>query len=127
MSSLPHLKCLGIGFNWNFTDAGLSTLSNDLKMLDLSSANFTARGILGVLERMQNLEILGVAFLYCLDTDFALSAIEIVKLRPNKLSLKLGIHDTKIDIEKVQNLSPKTKFTEDPEDAVQFQFSSYNI
>ncbi|KAJ8673231.1 hypothetical protein QAD02_004493 [Eretmocerus hayati] len=104
LKSLPHLKYLEIAYNQNFTDTGLMSLNEDLKFLDLTYSKCSSTAILAILRKMLNLKELNVECLKQLDERFAESAIDIVKLRPNNISLEIHISDTSIVPRKVKNV-----------------------
>ncbi|KAJ8673228.1 hypothetical protein QAD02_004490 [Eretmocerus hayati] len=121
-TSLPHLECLGVGFNQDFTDAGFVILSGNLKMLDVSHTNISNNAILMILRKMQSLKQLDLSFLEDLDMSFVESAIEIVRRRSNNIQLKVDLLDTPIDVEEIRNTCPLIKFEYG---SVRFDFYNY--
>ncbi|KAJ8673230.1 hypothetical protein QAD02_004492 [Eretmocerus hayati] len=121
IKSLPLLVCLGIGFNEQFTDAGLATLSNDLRELDVSFISFSEKGLLKIIRKMQCLEQLDVSHNRHLNHNFVQSVMTIVNDRPNRIPLTLGVCglnsswlETKKIIEsKLINICPRVKLVYD--------------
>ncbi|KAJ8673258.1 hypothetical protein QAD02_004520 [Eretmocerus hayati] len=97
LNSLTHLKYLSMSLIKNFTDEGLLLLNQNLQFLNVAGTSFSKRALLTVLERMQSLEGLDIAYCKQLRYSFVKSVKNIVELRPNGIALVVGIYRTSIE------------------------------
>ncbi|KAJ8673264.1 hypothetical protein QAD02_004526 [Eretmocerus hayati] len=104
--SMPKLKCLNISLNEELSDAGLLTVNKNLEIFRMSQANISERALLTLLWEMKNLKALDVSNCLQLSNRFVELAIQIVKLRKEKIPLKIGLSGPNVNIDTVKNVCP---------------------
>ncbi|KAJ8673268.1 hypothetical protein QAD02_004530 [Eretmocerus hayati] len=103
-ASMPNLKCLDIGYIDRIADIGLLGVNKNLHVLRMNYTSFCDIAILRVLSEMKILQELDISGCRHLGDDFVESAIEIVKLRKDKIPLEIGLHDTNVSLMAISNI-----------------------
>ena len=113
LHKLPNLEALDISANENITGSGLCKLPNLKKLICYYCISLIDDSLISFLKCATDLEYLNLGRCPEITNAVIEAAIQVTKLRTNNIVMRVGIQDTSVNIDTIENTPPLLVLDED--------------